>query len=98
MLLPSSSLGETIGFLTAQPERRRPVGRPPKWDWEGAMANVVSKAQHPDGLPTGPGAQARIEGLITDWFMAEVQDAPASSQVRQRAAKIMRMIETPNNN
>lgn len=98
MLLPTSSLGKTIGFLTVQPERRSPVGRPPKWDWEGAMAHVISKAQHPDGLPTGPGAQARIEGIITDWFMSELQDAPASSQVRQRASKIMRKLKTPNNN
>ena len=95
MLLPSVELRQTIGFSAAQPERRKPVGRPPKWDWEGALAHVVSLAQHPDGLPTGPGAQARIEAQISDWFVSQVQEAPSPSQVRQRAAKIMQMIETP---
>lgn len=98
MLLPSTELGQTAGFRAAQQERRKAVGRPPKWDWEGAMAYVISLAQHPDGLPTGPGAQAKIEALISDWFVHDVQEAPSSSQVRQRAAKIMQMIETPKSN
>lgn len=95
MLLPSMELGQTIGFTAAQHDRRKPVGRPQKWDWEGAMAFVISQAQHPDGLPTGPGAQARIEALISDWFLQQVQESPSPSQVRQRAAKIMQMLETP---
>lgn len=98
MLVPSMVLGQGAGFLTAQSERRKPIGRPPKWDWEGAMAYVISLAQHPDGLPTGPGAQAKIESMIADWFVRMSQDAPASSQIRQRAAKIIEMIETPKNN
>jgi hypothetical protein len=95
MLLPTMQLGQTTGFLANQHDNRRPVGRPPKWDWEGAMAFVISQAQHPDGLPTGPGAQARIETLISDWFVRHHQDAPSPSQVRQRAAKIMQMLEMP---
>lgn len=95
MLLPSMKLGQTMGFTAAQHDRRKPVGRPQKWDWEGAMASVIAQAQHPDGLPTGPGAQARIEALISDWFVQQVQEAPSPSQVRQRAAKIIQMIETP---
>ena len=95
MLLPSMQLGQTIGFTASQLDKRKSVGRPQMWDWEGAMAYVISLAQHPDGLPTGPGAQARIEGLISEWFMQEAQDTPSPSQVRQRAAKIIQMIETP---
>ena len=98
LLLPSMELGQTTGFTAAQHERRRPVGRPAKWNWEGAMAYVISEAQRPDGLPTGPGAQAQIETMIANWFVREVQDAPSPSQVRQRASKIMGMIETPKNN
>lgn len=95
MLLPSLPLGATIGFTTKQTERRGHIGRPPKWDWEGAIAHIASIAQHPDGLPTGPGAQARVEELIAEWFANEVGETPSASQVRQRAAKIMSMIETP---
>lgn len=95
MLLPSMELGHAAGITMVQNDRRRAVGRPPKWDWEGAMAFVISQAQHPDGLPTGPGAQARIEALISDWFLQQVQETPSPSQVRQRAARIMQMLETP---
>lgn len=93
MLLPSMVLGQSTGFITTQHERRKPIGRPPKWDWEGALAHVASLAQHPDGLPTGPGAQARIEEMMTEWFIAEADNAPSPSQIRTRAAKIMIMLE-----
>lgn len=95
MLLPSLALGQSTGFTTTQLEKRKPIGRPPKWDWEGALAHVVSLAQHPDGLPTGPGAQARIEGIMLEWFLAEAGEAPSTSQVRTRAAKIIQMLERP---
>lgn len=93
MLLPNLVLHPSTVVETDGSERRRSVGRPAKWDWEGAMAFVVSMAQLPDGLPTGPGAQARIEEIIAGWFVDETGDAPAASQVRQRAAKVVRMLE-----
>lgn len=92
LLLPMMQLK---GSSELQPDLlgwRRSVGRPPRWDWEGVLAHIVSLAQHPDGLPTGPGAQARVEEKIAEWFMNEVGDTPAESQIRQRASKIMRMI------
>lgn len=95
MLLPSLELGQSIGFTASQTEQWRPVGRPQKWDWEGAMAATIAQAQHPDGLPTGPGAQAKIEASIADWFIAEAGNSPSTSQIRKRASTIMRMIETP---
>ena len=95
MLLPSFQLRQSTGFFTERPERKLNVGRPPKWDWEGALAFVIAQAQQPDGLPTGPGAQARIEEMIAAWFDKETGDSPAPSQIRQRAAKIMNMLEKP---
>lgn len=71
------------------------IGRPPKWDWEGALAHLMGVAQQPDGLPTGAGAQARIEQLIADWFVSTAGDSPAESQIRSRAQSIMRSIEKP---
>jgi hypothetical protein len=95
LLLPTIQL---TGASALQPDLldwRRTTGRPPRWDWEGALAHVVSLAQHPDGLPTGPGAQARVEEMIAAWFIDEAGDAPAESQIRQRASKIMRTIARP---
>jgi hypothetical protein len=42
-------------------------------------------------------AQAQIERLIAEWFTKETGDAPADSQVRQHATKIMRALKKPEN-
>jgi hypothetical protein len=94
LLLPTLELRQSSAFSHDARERRS-IGRPTKWDWEGAMAHIVAEANTPDGLPTGQGAQARIEELISAWFLTETGNCPASSQVRQRAAAIMRMLERP---
>jgi hypothetical protein len=67
-------------------------GRPPKWDWEAAMAYVVACANTPDGLETGPGAQAAIERLIADFFIRSSDDstAPCESETRKRASRIVK--------
>jgi hypothetical protein len=95
MLLPNHELRQSTSFVTEALELRRRRGRPSKWDWEGALAFVIKKAQHPDGLPCGVGAQARIEEMIRDWFIEETGGAPAPSQVRERASKIVEMLERP---
>jgi hypothetical protein len=63
-----------------QTENRVRIGRPRTWDWEGATTYLLTIAQTPDGLPTGPGAQAQIERLVAEWFTNETGDAPATSQ------------------
>ena len=57
------------------------------------MAYIASQAQKPDGLPTGNGAQAKIETMMADWFEREVGKSPAISQIRQRASTIMKMLD-----
>jgi hypothetical protein len=94
MLLPNAELNaseSTRGSIYREPI----IGRPRKWDWEGAFARLAVVAQHPDGLPTGPGAQARIEKILADWFVTETGDSPASSQIRQRAQKMTRLLSVP---
>lgn len=95
LLLPSAVLQQSFSFTTSAITRQANVGRPARWDWEGAMVYVITQAQTPDGLPTGHGAQARIEEMIAGWFLEETGDAPSPSQVRQRAANIMRTLEAP---
>lgn len=97
LLLPTMKLGETAGFIITAPKQQRPKGRPPKWDWEGAIMHLLEQAQTPDGLPTGHGAQAKIEAMIADWFVNETKGQSSASQIRQRASKIMQMIEMPKN-
>lgn len=95
LLLPTMQMAGTTALQPDLLDWRRSTGRPPRWDWEGALAHIVSLAQHPDGLPTGPGAQARVEEMIAEWFMEEAGDTPAESQIRQRASKVMRTIARP---
>lgn len=95
LLLPTMQIAGTSAMQPDLLDWRRPTGRPARWDWEGALAHIVSLAQHPDGLPTGPGAQARVEEMIADWFMKEAGDSPSESQIRQRASKVMRTIDGP---
>lgn len=92
MLIPNAALHAVTVAKVDSGTQVRAIGRPPKWDWEGVLTYVVSQAHQPDGLPTGPGAQARLEEMIAAWFMQEVGDTPAASQIRQRAASISRML------
>jgi len=92
MLQPSVELAPVA---VGQTESRARIGRPRTWDWDSATTYLLTIAQKPDGLPTGPGAQAQIERLIAEWFTNETGDAPAASQVRQHATKIMRALKKP---
>lgn len=91
MLLPSHVLEHQPSLLSRA--FTRPVGRPPKWNWEGALEHLVAQAQKPDGLPSGPGAQAAIERMLSDWFVENENGAPAESQIRTHVQRVMRRIE-----
>lgn len=95
LLLPNCDLRRRSNLATEDSVPRKAIGRRPKWDWEKAMAFVVSQAQTPDGLPTGAGAQARIEEIIGGWFIDETGNSPSTSQIRERAAKIIAMLNRP---
>lgn len=70
-----------------------PIGRPRTWDWEGATTYLITIAQTPDGLPTGAGAQAKIERMLADWFAQEFGREPSESQIRRHVSKIAAAIE-----
>jgi hypothetical protein len=72
-----------------------PIGRPRTWDWDGATTFLLTIAQTPDGLPTGPGAQAQIERLLADWFVQNAGKEPAESLIRKHATKIMCALKKP---
>jgi hypothetical protein len=92
LLQPNS---EIALVAVGKPEMRARLGRPRVWDWDGVLTYLLTIAQKPDGLPSGTGAQAQIERLIAEWFMKETNDAPADSQVRQHATKIMQALKKP---
>ena len=93
MLLPGQSLPESEMPLRGNSERKGLVGRPAKWDWASVLEHLIGKAQTPDGLPSGPGAQAEIERMIADWFMETEGGCPSESQIRHRAQRVMNTVK-----
>lgn len=91
MLAPGANSPQPTSKQITTPSKR--IGRPAKWDWEGALTHVTALANLPDGLPEGSGAQAQVARLINDWFVANTGDAPAESEVRKRASMIMGALE-----
>ena len=89
MLLPNHELQPSTDHGFVRADNPRAIGRPLKWNWEGSMAYIISLAQHPDGLPTENGAQAKIENMIADWFIRETGNSPSTSQIRTRAQTII---------
>jgi hypothetical protein len=92
LMLPSAQLLANIEKGTGTSVARH-IGRPRQWDWDGAMAHIVAEAQKPDGLPTGHGAQAKVEAMIAAWFEDQTGNSPAVSQIRSKASRIMQMVE-----
>lgn len=99
LLQPSLELSENFFSPSSASEIPAEVkrGRPRTWDWDGASGFLLSVAQTPDGLPTGPGAQAKIEKMVAEWFVSETSDSPATSQIRSHVARITRSLKKPEN-
>lgn len=89
MLLPSAQLSP---LTQSQSEKRVRIGRPPSWDWDGAMLHLIKVAQTPDGLPSGDAAQAGIEKLIAEWFIKTTGNSPAESSIRSHADRVMKSL------
>lgn len=89
MLVPSASLPNGDAVTVAAAKR---LGRPPKWDWDAAMAHVTAIAAQGQ-LPSGDGAQARLEELIAGYFSTQFGAEPATSDIRKRASRIIQALE-----
>jgi hypothetical protein len=72
-------------------------GRPPKWDWEGAMAHLVALANGRDGLhPEKDGEEltsSYIGDLLANWFVAKTGEHPSDSELRKRGSQILVAME-----
>lgn len=93
LLLPTHRLERSVGRVAPEATERRAMGRPRKWDWEGAMAAIGATAKD-RGLLTGePGMQAKIEAAMSEWFIEQTGDTPTISQIRGRASRLVQMVE-----
>ena len=87
-------IGDPAGKKMPEPPapESRPIGRPRKHDWEGALCHLIAVADR-DGLeePT----QADIERKIAEWFSGQGKPEPAESAIREWAQKVMRALKVP---
>jgi hypothetical protein len=68
--------------LERRGQERRTLGRPRKWDWDGALFFLVARANTPDGLPP---VQADVEKMIADYFgRKNGGDCPSESSIREK--------------
>ncbi len=71
--------------VTQAAEAAKQSNRGPKpiWDWEGAVAHLLSVANSPDGLPD---RQSDIERLVADWFRQTIDKEPVESAIRKHVS------------
>jgi hypothetical protein len=75
------------------------AARPTKYDWNGALLNLIAVAEiealAPD--PEKPGAQARIESVIADWFASNSDQVPSEAAIRPYASRVLEAIKAQGN-
>jgi hypothetical protein len=69
-------------------------GRPPVYDWDSFVCEIVRRANHSDGLPD---SQAELIRDMLQWFADTYEAEPAESAVKQRISKFYNYIKKGNN-
>ena len=67
-------------------------GRSPIYDWTGALAYVAALAHGNDGLFSETGEEptaSHIARLMEAWFVSKCEKAPADSELRKYAGKVI---------
>lgn len=64
-------------------------GRPPEYDWDSFMLEIIRRANTPDGLPD---SQAELVRDMLQWFTDTFGSEPADSSVKLRTSKIYKYL------
>ncbi|MCY0148676.1 hypothetical protein OEG84_13440 [Hoeflea sp. G2-23] len=98
--------GEKALQASTHPQRSEPVesviaktdrnvgGRPPEYDWDSFILEVICRANSPDGLPE---TQAELIRDMLQWFSDTYGVEPAESAVKQRISKIYNYLKKSKN-
>ena len=70
-------------------EAKNQGGRPAKYDWDGCYAEIVRIADI-DGLPS---VQNNLIEQLRNWFIAEIDDHPADSEIKKRVSAIYKRLK-----
>ncbi len=69
-------------------------GRPPEYDWDSFILEVICRANSPDGLPD---TQSELIRDLLQWFSDVYGVEPAESAVKQRISKIYNYLKKAKN-
>ncbi len=72
-----------------QEQQGLPRGRPPGYDWDSFIFEIIRIANTPDGLPE---TQADLVRIMLQWFSETAGGEPAESSVKARISKIYRYL------
>ena len=81
-------------LTNAENKSKRNVGRPPRYNWVGAMVYLIGLAQDIGifaKLANGGAELAHVENLLKDWLAAH-DEHPAESTIREYARLIIREV------
>lgn len=76
---------EPVATPVATNADRKVGGRPPTYDWDSFILEVICRANSLDGLPV---TQAELIRDMLQWFLDTYGVEPAESAVKQRISKI----------
>lgn len=85
-------LNSLVAKIVSTPQTEPPVnqgGRPPEYDWDSFMLEIIRRANTPDGLPA---SQAELVRNMLEWFTASTGSEPAESSVKLRTSKIYKYL------
>ena len=70
-------------------EAKNKGGRPARYDWDGCYAEIVRIADI-DGLPS---VQNDLIEQLKNWFIAEIDEHPADSEIKKRVSAIYKRLK-----
>ncbi|RFC69225.1 hypothetical protein [Mesorhizobium denitrificans] len=91
---PLTQIGPTSAAIQQQPAHANRGGRPPQYDWDAFVMEIVRRANLPDGLPD---RQADLVRDMLFWFQAKYDQEPAESAVKARISKIYKYLDEAKN-
>ena len=91
--LPKSQAPVVVDATAMMPALNR-GGRPQEYDWDAFVMEIISRANHPDGLPE---TQAALVNEMLGWFADTYSKEPAESAVKDRISKIYRYLSKAKN-
>lgn len=89
---PWDKYGNSAVFAAPTPKLEPSInqgGRPPQYDWDNFMLEIIRRANSLDGLPD---SQADLVREMQEWFSVTTGSEPAESSIKLRTSKVYKYL------